>query len=213
MMSSRKITFVLIGLCALPAAAPAGPIEFSLAPGNPTYTNPNPGADVSLVPKQPPGPVYMFDPVTGLPVAIDVLGFDPQRLPAVPAWATTFPDGTVTWNVNGYFTLPITLTDFSSGQSETFNFFGQAHMFAHFLPSSGWTGSASFSSQSWQQVRLGGNLYSVWGPPAPTPAAAVVDVWVGDGTPPIPQFTPEPGTMALAALGLVPFGLRRWWRG
>jgi hypothetical protein len=33
-------------------------------------------------------------------------------------------------------------------------------------------------------------------------------VWVGPNAP--VSLTPEPGTFALAALGLVPFGLRRW---
>jgi hypothetical protein len=212
MMPLRTITFVLLGLCALPSAVSAGPIEFELGPGNLTFSNPNPGADVALVPFRPPGVNYFFDPATGTPVGIELLRFDPSRLPDVPAWATTFPDGTVSWNVNGFFGLPITLIDVASGDSATINFLGAAHMIANFSPTSGWTGSATFTSQFWQQVRLGDNLYSVWGPPAPNPGAAVVDVWVGDGKPPIPQFTPEPGTMVLVALGLVPFGLCRWWR-
>jgi hypothetical protein len=212
-MPLRKIAFVLLVLCALPEVASAGMIEFALGAGNLTFAIPNPGAEMVLVPIRSTSPLFAFDPVTGLPVTIDVLGYDPQLLPAAPAWATTLPDGQVHWDVNGYFGLPITLTDFVSGQSATITFFGQAHMIADFTPTTGWTGSASFSSQDWQQVRLGGNLYSIWGSTTPTPGQAEVNVWVGDGTPPIPQFTPEPSTFALVALGLVPLGFRRlrWW--
>ncbi len=89
-------------------------------------------------------------------------------------------------------------------------------MVADDSPATGaWTGSASFSSSDWTQVRLGGNLYSIWGTVVPTENVAAVYVWAGDGTPPIPhpQYTPEPGTFALAALGLVPLGAYRLRRG
>lgn len=207
-MRLRTTTFALLALFALPAAAVAGPIEFGLGAGNLTYTNPNPGADVALTPLTPPDPTSFFDPATSTPVGFAVLGFDPRVLPASPAWSTTRPDGTVHWNVNGNYGLPLTLTDSASGQYATFTFYGQAHMVGDYSPATGWTGYASFSSQDWHQVRLGGNLYSIWGLSSPNAGTAAVDVWVGNGTPPMPQYTPEPATLALAALGLIPFGIR-----
>jgi hypothetical protein len=214
-MRLRTTTFALLALFALPAAAVAGPIEFGLGAGNLTYTNPNPGADTALVvPIPPPGGVYNFDPATGTPVPVNILSYMPRLLPASPAWSTLRPDGTVHWDVNGYYGQPLTLTDTASGEAATFTFYGQAHMVADFSPATGWTGYASFSSQDWHQVRLGGNLYSIWGLSSPTAGPAAVDVWVGNGVPPMPQYTPEPTTFALAALGLIPFGirgLRRKW--
>jgi MYXO-CTERM domain-containing protein len=206
-MTLRNVALALVAFVGLPAIASAGLIEFNLTPGNLTYTNPNPGADVALGPIPPPGGVYSFDPATGAPVAVNTLSYYPQLLPAVPAWSTVRPDGTVHWAANGYYGLPLTLTDTASGEFATFTFYGQAYMVADYSPATGWTGVADFSSQDWHQVRLGGNLYTVWG--VDSAGSAAVDVWVGNGVPPAPQYTPEPGTFALAALGLAPLLLRR----
>jgi hypothetical protein len=208
-MRVRKLTFTMLALLSLPAVAPAGLIEFNLTPGNLTFANPSPGADATLVPIQPPAPAYGFDPATGAPAHVGILDFAPRWLPDSPAWSTALPNGNVHWDVNGYYGLPLTLTDSASGQSATFTFYGQAHMMADYSPATGWTGSATFSSKDWHQARLGGNLYTVWGTDATAPGPAAVDVWVGNGVPPAPQYTPEPGTLALAALGLVPLALRR----
>jgi MYXO-CTERM domain-containing protein len=209
-MTLRTGSLALITFLGLPAVASAGLIEFNLTPGNLTYTNPNPGADVALSPILPPlSPswAYGFDPATGAPVGVGLLGFDARALPAVPAWSTVRPDGTVHWAANGYYGVPLTLTDVASGEFATFTFYGQAHMVADYSPATGWTGFADFSSPNWHQVRLGGNLYTVWG--VDSVGSAAVDVWVGNGVPPAPQYTPEPGTFALAALGLAPLLLRR----
>ena len=58
-----------------------------------------------------------------------------------------------------------------------------------------------------EQVTLGGNKYSVWGTNHYDAGPATVNIWVGDGVP--LHTTPEPGTFALAAISLVPLGLRR----
>ncbi len=208
-MKFMRAAVTLFGVLALPAVSAAGPIEFGLGVGGLTFANPNPGADLALIPIPPPDLASSFDPATGSPAGFAVLGFDPRQLPAAPAWSNTRPDGTVHWDVNGYYGIPLTLTDLASAQSATVTFFGQAHMVADYAPAAGWTGFASFSSQDWHQFRLGGNLYTIWGLSSPNAGTAGVDVWVGNHPPPFTQYTPEPGTAALAVLGLLPLGLRR----
>jgi hypothetical protein len=204
-MPLRNLACALLGLVALPAAAAVGPIEFGLGAGNLTYTNPNPGADQALVPIQHPGAIYTIDPADGAPVVVSVLEYLPQRLLGVPAWATALPDGTYRWDVNGYFGIPIALTGFTAGrpgQFGTVTFYGQAHMIAAGSPSAGWTGSAALSVQGSKQVWLDGYKFTISGASASTPGRAAVSVSVD------PTLTPEPGTLALVALGLLPLGLR-----
>ncbi len=209
-MKSLRAAATLFAVLALPAVSAAGPVQFSLGPGDVTATPWTPALGMALVPIRPPGPVYTFDPASGDPATIPVVGYDPTRLPP-PAPRDVHPDGTTHWNNDGFFGVDVTLRDFASGESAVLHFEGRAHMYNQYSAGAGWSGSTDFWFQQLATATLGGNDYTVWGANQYDGGPAALNVWVG---PDAPAFAaPEPGTAALAALGLVPLGLRRLRRG
>ena len=209
-MRLRNITFALLTLLALPAGALAGPIEFGYSTGNITTSSWTPELAMTLQAFQPPGPMFTFDPADNKPVTLTAVMPQPSLIPN-PAPRDLHPDGTgggyAHWNNDGYFGVDVNLTDAASGQSATLHFAGRAHMYNQYSTADGWTGTTYFWFANYQEVTLGGNLYTVWSDQLYTTGPATVNVWVGPDAP--VHFTPEPGTFALAALGLAPFGLRR----
>jgi hypothetical protein len=204
-MTLRKIPLALLALIGLPAVSPAGPIEFGYATGNITTSPWAPELAMTLQGYQPPGPVFTFDPAGGRAVTLPAVSAVPQLLPA-PSPRDVHPDGTTHWNNDGYFGVDVGLYDFASGQSATLHFGGRAHMYNAYSVAGGWTGSTVFWFNDVQRVTLGGNEYTVWGANQFSDGPASVNVWVG-ADPPL-NLTPEPGTLALAALGLAPLALR-----
>jgi len=206
-MLIRRFALGLCALFCLPALASAGPIEFTLGAGDLTTSAYAPQLGMALVPIAPPGPVYTAELDSTAPVTLGVVAYEPTRIPA-PAPIDLHPDGTTHWNNDGYFTVDVSLTDVASGQTATLTRGGRAHMYSNYSTGAGWTGSTVFWFTDYQQVTLGGNTYTIWGANQFTEGGgqAAVNMWVGSGAP-IP--TPEPGTLALAAVGLVPLGLRR----
>lgn len=206
-MRLRNVVFVLLALSTFPAAGRAGPIEFMLLPSNiisPVQVSP---VEKMLAPITGAGSPHAFDPATGEPISLDVVGYRPQMLPT-PAARDLHADGTTRWNMNGDFGISLLLIDVASGEQANIELDGRVHATNLYSTAGGWTGNANFWFQDYDRVRLGGQLYTIWGTNAYSGGPAAVNVWVGDGTPPLPQFTPEPGTFALAALGLVPLGGR-----
>ena len=203
-MSRRLFTFALVSLFASPAISAAGPIQFSLGPGNLTTSPRAPALGMALVPLQPPGPNYTFDPAIGQPANVAVVAYEPGRLPT-PAARDIHPDGTTHWNNDGYFGVDLTLTDSASGESALLHFSGRAHMYNSYSTGFGWGGTTNFWFMDISQVTLGGNDYSIWG-------TKLVDAGrrpcrFGGSNSPAPH-APEPGTFLLCAIGLVPLGLR-----
>ena len=210
-MRLRKITFVLLALVGHPAVSSAGPIEFDLTTGNIKTTTWAPELAVALQPYQPPGPIYIFDPAGTQPVTLPAVYANSALLPA-PAARDLHPDGTTHWNNDGYFSVDVSVLDWASWESATLHFEGRAHTYDTYATQDRyWKGVTYFWFNNYEQVTLGGNLYTVWSDNLYTRDPATVHVWVGPN-PPVAN-SPEPGTFALAALGLVPFGLRRLRRG
>jgi hypothetical protein len=206
-MRLRKITFVLLALCACPAVSFAGPIEFQLYPTNLQVEPGNPAIGASLY-LLPPGGPYAVDPATGTAPTVPLVGYDPTRLPQ-PAPIDVHPNGTAHWNNDGYFTVGYRITDVASGQFADFTAGGRAHQY-NFYSDGQWTGETVFWFGGLDRVTLGGNDYTIWGPGAEGKYAAdlpALSVWVGPNPP--AHLTPEPATLALAALGLAPFAFRR----
>jgi hypothetical protein len=133
-----------------------------------------------------------------------VVGYDPALLPTTPP-KDVHPDGTTHWNNDGYFHVGLSLTDLASGESALLQFTGRVHMYNHYSHGHGWDGINFFWFRDSATVTLGGNEYRIWGLNRYDPESATVGVWVG---PNAPVETPEPGTAALVALGLLPLGLR-----
>jgi MYXO-CTERM domain-containing protein len=117
---------------------------------------------------------------------------------------------------NAPYSLTMTITDGNSNTSNSMTFSGAL---------SGNYNSAggihnTFLGPITQQLTLGGNIYSVTigsftGPLAPGSgtnghigADVIVTVGPGGGA----QTAPEPGTLALAALGVGSLAARRWWK-
>jgi hypothetical protein len=207
-MNLRNVTFTLLALFGFQASSFAGPIEFGYGTGDitpsPIFTSPE--LATVLQPFQPPGPIFTFDPATNTPVTLPAVNYVPSRLPT-PAAIDIHPDGTTHWNFEGYFTTAVTVMDMASGESRTVTMGGRAHVYNQYSTAFGWGGEAILWFQDVAQFTLGGNDYTIWGTNHYTDAPASVNIWVG-ANPPV-HLTPEPGTFALFALGVAPFGLRR----
>jgi hypothetical protein len=213
MMNLRLAMLAFFASLTLPAVCSAGLIEFSTTTSNLTtydygYTF-TPVSNLVLVPTQLPAS-STFDSASGQPVSLGVIAYQPQLLPT-PAARDIHPDGTTHWNFEEYFSLNVTVTDRASGQSAVLDFGGRAHIYNQYSTQDGWGGVTDFWFQNYAQVTLGGNEYTVWSDNLYS-GSPTVNVWVGPN-PPVSN-TPEPGTLVLVALGLVPFGLRglrRMW--
>lgn len=206
-MSVRVPAAALCALIAIPGFASAGPISFGLGAGNLTTSDGAPALGMALVPIQTPGPVYDLDPARSTPVTLAVVGYEPWRIPT-PAPRDVHPDGSTHWNNDGYFGVDVGLTDFGSGETATLHFTGRAHMYNSYTTANGWTGVTEFWFLDVQRATLGGREYTVWGANPFTSGPAQVSVWVGPNPPAPAWAAPEPGTFALAALGVAPLALR-----
>ena len=204
-MTKRLFSFGLLALCLAPASVQAGPIEFGYATGNITTSPWAPELSLALQPFQPPGPVFSFDPAGQIPVSLPAVSAVPALLPA-PAARDIHPDGTTHWNNDGFFSVDVTIHDFASGQSATVAFGGRAHMYNGYSTQNGWSGETYFWFHNYAEVTLGGNDYTIWSDNLFTPGPATVNVWVGPN-PPV-NLAPEPGTIVLALVGLLPLARR-----
>jgi hypothetical protein len=207
-MHSRLSAFALFSLLASPAASVAGPIEFELYPTG-LYVEPGkPALAAALDLTLSPNPWAVIDSENPVVVPMGVVDYKPWNLPQ-PAAIDIHPDGTTHWNNDGYFRVDVRLTDSASGEYADFSIWGRAHMYNQYADGQ-WTGTTYFWFGDWgnsRQFMLGGNEYSVWGQERYTPELPTVSVWVGPNSP--GPHAPEPATLALAAIGLVPIGIRR----
>lgn len=207
-MSVRVSAAILFTLLGSPTLAVAGPIPFTLGACALNTPAEAPTLGLALVPVPPPEGGHTFDPAANAPVTFNVVAYAPWRIP-MPEPRDVHADGTTHWNNEGYFNVDFTVTDAASGQSATVQLMGRAHLYNRYSTEGGWTGEAYFWFQDYASFVLNDQTYWIWGTNRYSNGPVTVDVWVGDGPPPMPQFTPEPGTFVLAALGLAPFGLRR----
>lgn len=205
-MHLRRIALVLTILSAFPGGASAGLIEFTLSTDNITTSPGAPALGMTLTPFQSPGSVFTFDPASGLPVTLPAVSANPVLIPT-PAPRDIHPDGTTHWNNDGYFGVDVSLTDLASGQTAVVRLNGRAHMYNNYSVSDGWSGTTYFWFQDVSYFTLGGNNYTVWGANQYSEGPARVNVWVGSDAP--VHATPEPTTLALAALGFIPLAFRR----
>lgn len=210
-MHLRKIAFALFVLFTMPAVASAGPIEFQLTlrgfwiePGQPMLRD-------ALFPTFEAG-AFTVDPATGQAAMTGPLvDFFPAVLPH-PRPEDLNPEGASIWRNKGNFRLDFTLIDVASGNGVDLSMWGRAH------------GEVTYDNGQWlygnvtywfgdgpQYAEIGGKDYVLWGQQRFTGERPVMSVWVGED-PPFP-WVPEPGTFALAVLGLAPLGLRRLRRG
>jgi hypothetical protein len=118
---------------------------------------------------------------------------------------------------NAAYSLTVTLHDGASGQSGSLTFGG--HLGGWFKPSTA-SITNKFNNPITQQLTLGQDLYVVTigsfsspgGSSSGTFGRIGADVLVsGPGTTP-PRAAPEPGTLALAALGASALAARQWWQ-
>lgn len=206
-MCLRRIALVLFALVTVPTGAIAGPIAFNYSASNLTTSPGSPALGMALIPYPAPGVGFAFDPATGVPLTVPVVVAEPTRIPT-PEPIHIHPDGTTHWNNDGYFGVDVTLTDVASGEVAVLRFNGRAHMYNQYSVENGWTGETYFWFLDQTTVTLGGNRYTVWGANQYSGVTqASVNVWVGDNPPLV--TAPEPGTLALAALGLTPLVFRR----
>lgn len=208
-MSLRKGFFALLAMFGFPAVTFAGPIEFRYSVSNfETFQETRPEASMVLVPNtlQAPSAIYTFDSALNVPVNLAAVGYVPSNLPT-PDPIHIHPNGTTHWNFESYFRVDVTITDVASGESATVELGGRAHIYNHYSVVNGWTGETFFWFKDARQFTLGDNDYTIWGNNDYSNDPATVNVWVGPN-PPV-HLSPEPGTLALAALGVVPLGLRR----
>lgn len=206
-MRLPKIALTLFTLFSLPAAAPAGPIEFRLTsrgfwiePGQPMLRD-------ALFPTFEGG-AFAVDPATGQAAMVGPLvDFFPAVLPH-PRPEDLNPEGASIWRNKGNFRLDFTLIDVESGNGTDLSMWGRAHGEVTYFNGQWMYGGVTYWFGDGPQYHtISGKEYVLWGQQRFTGERPVLSVWVGDN-PPFP-WVPEPTTFALAALGLAPLALRR----
>ena len=205
-MSARSSVLVLFALACWPAASSAGPIEFQLYPTDLSVELGKPALAAALDLTLSPNPWRIIDSTNPVVAQMGVVDYKPWNLPQ-PAPTDIHPDGTTHWNNDGYFGVDVRVVDVPSGESALFHFSGRAHMYNIYSTQDGWAGTTYFWFQGYAHVTLGGNEYTIWGANHYESGSAAVNVWVGPDAP--FSNTPEPGTLLLGAIALVPLGLRR----
>ena len=202
-MHFRQSILAVFALVVWSDATIAGPIEFNLTPTG-FYVPPGtPAISDTLFPLLPPSVTYTFDPTSGNPVVVPVVGYDPTRIPQ-PSPIDIHPDGTTHWNNEGFFRVDMRLTDLASSQHADFSVWGYAHLYNNYGRGQ-WSGQAYFWFGNYSgpnRFALGGNDYTLWGQNTFTTDQPALSVWVGPNLP--VSFTPEPGALLLVALGLIP---------
>lgn len=190
-------------LLLLPAVAAAGPIQVRLdarlttPAGNDWVTR-----SLAAVTQDGPTPVNPAGPTL-----VSLLNIAPPDLPSDTPGSPH--QGTATYYKSDYFTLNVRLTDYASGESGELSYTGRLHAEYRYAGNDTWTPSAYiWLGAAAQNIGLGDNLYTL-SPPGGHYAhtAGQFEVWVGGNA---PQPLPEPGTLALAALGLPPVAV--WFR-
>ena len=205
-MRLRRLAFVSFALLAVPASAPAGPITFHYstaftATPSPLNTH-NPGElSHSLTPEGSAS----FDVNTGGTIMLGTLVFGPSNRPQPPGWGTAGIS----------FSASVTITDIASGQTGTLTLPGEAVDMWSFRE---WDGRATNDYHELEfgdfmgrhndavQMQIGNTRYTFSVQTGDLDESAFYQLSAA-------YATPEPGTFALAAIGLVPLGLRKLRRG
>jgi hypothetical protein len=204
----RVLTFAfgILALFTSPALCSAGPIQFQITPTGFWVDPDRPMLSSGLYPLFEGG-TFVVDPSTGTATRVGPLvGFDLSRLPP-PRPIDLKATGSAFWDEHALFHVDFRLTDLASGQSADLSMWGLAHGHAYISTGNPWNGGAGYwFSDGVKYATLGDSDYVIWGQQRLTAEQPELSVWVGEN-PPFP-WAPEPGTFALAALGLAPLATR-----
>jgi hypothetical protein len=199
-MTVRRLLLALTALFALPAAGSAGPIEFSFTASGKSH--PDPGAyspgelAFSLTPQ---GEVSL--PAEGGSV----------ELGAVEFWSSLFPVANDTYTAYANFDVSVTVTDRETGESGKLMLYGTALDDWTYRSWDGrWLniyhrlelGDIFAGNTASTSTVIGDTRYTLSVRPEADNQVAVYELSATIAN-------PEPGTFALAALGLAPLALRR----
>lgn len=209
-MNLLRSLLVLCAIGASPAVCSAGLIPFELTVTSTWIDTGAPLSTIGLQQLVATSTSYNFDTSSNTPIVVPLFQYNPQLF-STPTPGNLHPGGWATWNLDHYFGIDLQLTDLASGQSTNFDIAGRMHAYNSYSNGS-WSGVGIFwfmygyDAGGPASAILGGNQYTVWSEDWYSTQSPSLSIWVGANPPVV--TSPEPGTILLAGLGILPVGLR-----